>query len=189
MSTKFVFDIPIYRVSPEDYSQEIAKLLEKETSPEYWCEEWGIDIESLSEEQVTKITQRLVNSFNFRESSPQNRCWKYNELIGFINIVVGKFSLKGECWFIDSKRISKVIVRKTYEYRDKAFEVWILANDSSRDILRKIYECLEEVKKRKPFKSRYLDLEAFDNISPFIDWKLLSSIDKKNCGKLNEPNA
>ena len=175
MSNHFVFEIPIYRVSPKDYAQEIGKLRDKETKPESWCKDWGTDITSLSEEQITIVSERLQNSFNSIDSSPQNRCWKYNELIGFINITIGKFSIKGEYWFIDSKRISKDIIRKTYEYCDKVFEVWIHTNDNSRDILEKIYECLEEAKMRKPIKSRYLDLEAFDNISPYVDWKQLVS--------------
>ena len=126
----------------------------------------------MSETEFEEKSKELVEHFekSFLRSQ-EARIWKYNEIIGYISIRSGLNQIKAEYWFINAKRIGRRTVRKIYEYRDKAFEIWVKSQDTSIDIFNEIREKLLYLKKRRPFKGRYIDLESFDNIGPYLDWK------------------
>ena len=139
MPNREVFEIPIYRVSPEAFWKEIIEMWER----------------------------------SFLKSD-EARGWKYNEIIGYISIRADLNQIKAEYWFIDAKVIRRDIRRKVFKHINKAFEVWVRKPDTSNDIYEKVRNYLSDLLGRKPFKGRYIDLEAFNNLGPHVNWKELT---------------
>jgi len=69
--------------------------------------------------------------------------------------------------------------KRIFCYRDKVFEFWILQAYTSNHIYARIEEELTKLGSKKPFKGRYIDMETFRNLGPFVDWKLLKSAQDK----------
>lgn len=64
--------------------------------------------------------------------------------------------------------------KKKFQHFGKAFELsFFPGQDSSAEIYSQVCRALENLGKEKPFKGRYLDLEALHNIGPFINWRSL----------------
>ena len=47
---------------------------------------------------------------------------------------------------------------------------------SSNDIYTLLQQHIEELIKQKPFKGCYIDLEMFQNIGSYIDWRALLDV-------------
>ena len=169
MLRKAIFDIPVYRLSQDAFTCETDELrrqhvsIDSEEKPP-WMPKAEFD------EKSKELVEHFEKSFL---RSPDAKIWKYNEIIGFISIRSGLNQIKAEYWFINAKRIDRRTVRKIYEYRDKVFEIWVNSQDSSIDIFNEIRDELFLLEKRKPFTGRYIDLETFDNIGPYLNWKEL----------------
>ncbi len=171
MIEKLIFEIPIYRVSPEKYAEETNKLLQKQTQPD---KAWHIDSglwESISDDEKRKWQNRWERSFY---QSFEGRNWQYNDLVGFIGLFAGKLQIKAEYWFIDAKRVSRGLTKRRFVYRDKLFEVWVQEDNSSQIIQGKIRSELTGLGSHFRLKNRYIDLEAFDNVASYINWRLIT---------------
>ena len=60
----------------------------------------------------------------------------------------------------------------------KAFELELMFEEvSSSDIYEQIETEIADLSKQAPYKGRYLDLEAFHNIGPFVDWRRIIGLD------------
>ena len=100
MIGQLMFEIPIYRTSPEEYGEETEELIEKQTQPD---KAWHIDSglwKAMSDDEKVKWQRRWKSSFH---KSFKGRNWKYNDLVGFICLFVGKQQIKAEYWFVDAK--------------------------------------------------------------------------------------
>jgi len=166
-----VFEIPIYRCSPEEFGIEFDELHRRHNYLLLADGTGGNPFSDLSEEQRDELSEFLERSWHH---SPDSRAWKYNDIIGYVSILAWPKQIKAEYWFIDSKRIGRKTVRKQFRYRDKVFEFWIRENEASHQIYEHILNSLLKLMKRKPFKGRYLDLEAFENTGPLVDWRALT---------------
>lgn len=103
--------------------------------------------------------------------------WRYTQTIGWIRLYVLGNQIRGEIWFVDAKRIDREMNKKKFQYWGKAFELSFFSEDSSLDIYNQVCDALEKLTKEKPFKGRYLNLEAFHNAGPFINWRGLKGLE------------
>jgi len=44
-------------------------------------------------------------------------------------------------------------------------------------LFEKVQGALEDLQKRKPYKGRYIDIEATNNISPFVNWRRILNLE------------
>lgn len=86
--------------------------------------------------------------------------------------------MRAEYWFVNAKRIDVHMNKKKFEYFGKAFELsYFTGKESSIDIFQKIVNELEKLKREEPFKGRYVDMEPFQNIGLFVNWRELIGFD------------
>jgi len=103
--------------------------------------------------------------------------WYFNQVIGWLRLFVFGKSIKAEYYFIDAKRISKLVKHKRYLYKEKAFELNPGNSDSSTDIYKKIRDTVIRLNSEKPFEGRYIDLEKFDNIGTYVNWRTILNLE------------
>ncbi len=104
--------------------------------------------------------------------------WRYTQAIGWIRLYVLGQQIRGEIWAVDAKRIDREMNKKKFQHLGKAFELsFFPGEDSPAEIYSQVCHALERATKEKPFKGRYIDLEAFQNIGPFINWRGLVGLE------------
>jgi hypothetical protein len=96
--------------------------------------------------------------------------WPYNEVIGWIQISVCGSEIKGDLYFVDSKKIRRGI-KKCFRWTAELFQIEVFPNDSSTKIYNAICAELDEFRSEMPYRKRYLHTEAFGDIGPFVDWR------------------
>ncbi len=161
-----VIELGIYRKSPEGFTLETENLKLKETGnlePDF--------INLGDDQQLRELRQLWEKSFYLREGYS----WLYNDLIGFLQVKIGRDQLRGEIHMIKAKRIRRNRKRKTFQYYGKGFEFWFSERDSNKEISDKLEESIKSFAGRKDFKTRYLHSDPLTNILAFVDWKGIAS--------------
>jgi hypothetical protein len=163
MTQRSIFEILIYRLSPEKREIEIKN--KKAIIVDDSLKRWGTDA---SEKKEVRMMAEKSFALSF-----DGRPWKYNNVIGCIEISVDKLQITGKYWLVDG-RIQSNMKDRVVRYHDKVMEIWITESDTSQSIQKKISIDLSEMKLKWPFVGRYVDTSAFDTLSLFIDWKKLT---------------
>jgi hypothetical protein len=164
---RYFFDIAIYRTAPNFFYAERDENVQKQLD---WIEQHG----GVEREKYPDIYKRQEERLTEQYDS-----WPYNEVIGWLRLYVLGDQIRGETWFIDAKQIRRNLAKKRFRHYGKAFELsFFPGEDSSADIYNQICVTIEELHKEKSFKGRYVDLEEFHNIGPFINWRGLIGLDK-----------
>jgi hypothetical protein len=152
MAEKYFFDLPVYRISRENYSnardEHIAtSLLQIGTSR--------------SSEVFMDCLQRTYGG-----------CWDFNEVIGYIRLHFLGNQVRGEYFSVARKRIVKTRT-KILE-----FQTWKLAPEIeieppyiSGNVLFAIEKYIYNCKKKIP--RRHIETSLFDQISKYVDWEML----------------
>jgi len=165
MSEKYFFDIPIYRCPIEKHTGEMEKEKQR-------LLDLGVQNGNEIPESYASDVKRYFHNWVWYP-------WRYNEIIGWIRLYVLKQQIRGEYWFIRAKLIRKNSRRKGIYHSGKAFECDFHPDQPAAKIYEEICCELERLSNEEPFKGRYLDLEAFHNIGPFVNWRQLMGFDTK----------
>lgn len=169
MKKKDIFEIPIYRCSFEQFN------LEKEERKN----QLKTELNSVKKEFPDKFDKYIdsllyINSYSY----------KYNEIIGWVNIFIDGNQICGECYFERElknrnnikKRFSKCIRKKRFGLiMGKAFpEITITRTSNNFENSKKLIERLERMNRNNDYlKNRFIDLTKLKNIIEFIDWRTL----------------
>jgi hypothetical protein len=141
-------NIPVYRLDPESYETELSCLARQYTS------------EYCSEETAKEELFRIYGS------------WKFNEIIGYIDLHIIGSQIRGEYWSSIKKRIirtrKKVITWRTWKIAD---EINIIDMNSNAAIAKSIIEYLHECSEQ--LSGLYIDDNSFKDLLPFIDLSAL----------------
>jgi hypothetical protein len=161
-----VFDIPIYRCSESEYYRR------RETSVKKQLDAANADM-GLPLEQIAEPHQRrLKDHFEERYGGP----WQFNQVMGWLCLFAGPSYVTGKLWWV-APNIKKV--------RSNSHKIYYLISlndilstcfneeDNSDDIFRKILASIEEFSQEQRSKKRYVDVEVFQNIGRFLDWRKL----------------
>lgn len=150
---KYFFEIPVYRKSIDVFHKELD--IEKEKYSNY------------PDPETKKIMEHDWDRRHFR-------CWKYNDVIGWMRLYFDWYQVIKWYYFqVDAKRMMKWIVKKRFVFQThKIIELWLPDYEklTNKDIFESLQIELERLSK-VDFKKRYIDLEVFQNIWPYIDWK------------------
>ncbi|WP_027375705.1 hypothetical protein [Kaistella palustris] len=157
MTEPLIFEIPIYRCSNEKHSKEISTLRNNFYS------------------QFAGLQQGLPFEY-YKFFIDDNFCysWKYNEIVGYLNLYFLGNQFRIEYWFIKNERINKGIRKKKFIYLGKLSEKNIPTTYSSSEIHNQVLDEYRKLANYQKFRKRYIDLSQLLNIGKFIDWKNLS---------------
>ncbi|GAB5493097.1 MAG: hypothetical protein Phog2KO_33120 [Phototrophicaceae bacterium] len=103
--------------------------------------------------------------------------WEYSQIIGVIKLYILGTSIRGETWFVDAKRVTRTMKKKSFYHYGKTFELSVFNQIPSNEIYDAICLELKEASNEEPFRNRYIDLEAFNNIGKFVNWHEILGFD------------
>ena len=166
MTEPIFFEVPIYRCSLKGHTKEME------------LQELKI-IESIPKQLYPQSHQAILNNFHVS----QWYTWKYNEIIGYLNLYILGGQFRADVYMVDKKRHNKGVTKKKYKYFGKTLERHIPRNKSSEEIFQFILDELMDLNKRD-YKRFYFDLRTLKVAGKFINWREL--IDKLNSYKYPE---
>jgi hypothetical protein len=163
MRNQYIFDIPIYRKSINDFYNEIDAEFAEHVQ---WMISSDPNQRPLNKETKTRVKDSIVR----KSGGP----WQFNQIIGWLRLIAEGNKIGGHIWWIDAKRINrrmrnKILYLKTYSDVLQVF----FPKDSSTEIFNKLLERLTAMTKESKYKKRYIDLDVFCRVGPFIDWRAL----------------
>lgn len=175
---RYFFEIPIYRCSQATHISEIKKEEQELHSGETKARQMG---KHLRDKGSTPDDQQLRSMFQvhphlvLEEWRFVNNClpWRYNQIVGWIRLYVLGTQIRGEYYFTLLKRIIRGTRPKCLFHQGKAFELSFEPSFSSQTICNEVLAAIDDLRRERPFKGRYFDLEAFENCAPYINWHSL----------------
>jgi hypothetical protein len=165
----YFFQIPIYRCTSEKFRNETLELIKKRK--EYF--ENQLHWQRTSSERLLILKKSVFQDIEKRAFSKH---WKYNEVIGWIELYIWSGQIRGDLWEVNRKRIKR-FGKKEYFYLSKIFEMHIFTNESSNKIFLRLLESLRKLND-EIFQKRYMDLSILENTGKFINWKKLVQFGK-----------
>lgn len=113
--------------------------------------------------------------------------YAYNQIIGWVSIESRETSIRAEHW-VTFQRPSRVLLRKEYEPKGKLFQISIKRLDNVQ-IFSRLRNALLDIQQNSYLRKYYLDLEAFDNVGPLIDWRKCVSMHNKSLNRTRAATA
>ena len=159
---RYFFELPVYRLSPEEYANEMDLWIKKHMYS------GGEEHVKLKLEFYAKYPERKA----LFESHLQNTFggfWQYNEIIGYIKLHFLGNQIRGEYYATQSKRIVRTR-RKIFEYKSHklAPEMGISRDASNEEICIRVNEYIDSC--RRELKGRFIDISNFNRVSGYINW-------------------
>ena len=164
---RYLFEIGIYSCNPDRFFTERKEHLQKHL--EWITHQFGGITREQAPETFTSAETYFIKKYGG---------WRYTQAIGWIRLFVLGRQIRGEIWVVNAKRIDRKMNKRKFQHYGKAFELsFFPGEDSSTDIYNQVCNALDRITKERPFKGRYIDLEAFHNIGPFINWRGLVGLE------------
>jgi len=167
MRDQYIFDIPIYRKTKDDFNNEIKTSLGSRVG---WIISHDLDRRPLKNETYDRLKDSVI-----RESGGP---WQFNQIIGWLRLFVEGNTIGGHFWWIDAKRLNRKIRYKRLYLTTPSdvLQAWF-PKESSTEIFDKLLNDLTTMAKEPKYKKHYFDLDVFRRIGPFIDWRdLINSV-------------
>jgi hypothetical protein len=103
--------------------------------------------------------------------------WKYNEIIGYIQLHFLGSQIRGEYWRIAGKRIVRTRHKTYSRCRDKlAPEIGIPYKSSNSEIYALVKDYLLAC--AKELEGRNIDSSQLESLGPYVDWQALLTAHK-----------
>ncbi|QOJ19404.1 MAG: hypothetical protein HRU77_01055 [Gammaproteobacteria bacterium] len=155
MRAEYFFEIGIYRCSPDKYYKELKEGKDKFLEPLK-------KIKSISPDSYQN-----AGTFYDLNHWPM---WNYNEVIGWLKLYRLGSQIRGELWFINSRRIRRG-ARKKFSNLGKIFEISFIESQSESEIREEVSSAIQRAAEKPPIKGRYLDRQCFDLVYTQLCWK------------------
>jgi hypothetical protein len=156
MNERPIFEIAVYRKSPNELVKDLKKTYENELlaiSP-------FTDLKNYKDRPAFQY-------FWERQGNP----YPYNQVIGWLILWVRNDSILGEYYKVSAKRVTHNCRKHPFEWKGKAFDFPIFEKDVDSDVIKKIKQEIYQLSKNGVFKGRFIDTMAFDNLAPYIEWR------------------
>ena len=153
---RLIFCFPAYFQSPDENQRRI------QSKAEAFADE-------LHSRQISHPDshKELIESYIRNETIP----WKYNQIVGFIELIDTVGGIKAYYWWVDSKRLSSSMAKKRFIYCGKIFDVCRnprqKTNEQIRSDIRNFVSQISSL--RKKFKRRYFDTGALLSSMMYFD--------------------
>lgn len=162
MRDYYIFDIPVYGCSEKRYSNAMDNAVAKRHDEIF-------SMTGISREKAPESYKNSETHTRRAFGGP----WHFNQVVGWLRLFAESSHIGGHLWWIDARRINKVMRHKRF-YLKTASDVlgtYFTKQDDSETIYRKTLKHINVLKRQAPLKGRYIDLENFCNIGPFVDWR------------------
>lgn len=158
-------EIMLYRIKEGEYYKGFEEKFRKEL------------IKAFGENFDTKITddhKQLLRDIHYKLYGGP---WNYNQIVGAIKIYQNNMQILREIWLSQKKRYRGVMKNKKIYSSGNIFKFTVCLEMANEEISNELKEyIIDETKYNKRIVP---DLECFDNICDFIDWKRL--VTDNNC--------
>lgn len=159
----WLFEIPIYRVSPDDWEADVSARVAHRI-------EVG---RQMGDSQLGAAHQQNMEALARRIECPFE--WRYNEIIAWLRIRWdGGTAIKTYAWRVRRERYRRGFVPHPFvdEYPlDKVTEMWVEGAIDNATLTAELRADLASLSEPAgEFAGRYVDLEIFDTIAPHLDW-------------------
>jgi hypothetical protein len=163
MCNQYIFDIPIYRKTKGDFDLEIKSYAAKH-------EEWIISHDPAQRPLDHEVRQRVYHRVVAESGGP----WQFNQVVGWLRLFVKGNTIGCHSWWVEAKRINRRM-RKKRLYLQTPSDILKarFRNESSIEIFNKLLERIIKLSKDSTYKNRYIDLDVFKRVGPYIDWHKL----------------
>lgn len=159
-----IFEIAIYRKSPDALEKEQETIFEKQVRlVESRLAGSGVDYRSSDTYEYSR------NRFFEEYGSP----YPYNQIVGWIVLIASYDNILAEYFKITEKRFTRKCRQYPFMWQGKAFEIHFTGNETNKEIVNEILKELRLLSLESPFKKRFIDKTAFEQIAPYVDWKKL----------------
>jgi hypothetical protein len=158
-----IFEIAVYRKSPQELSAEYASALRKHLQslePNYPI----IPIENAEYQGLRFIR----NQFWEKYGEP----YPYNQAIGWVVLFVKRDQILAEC-YVTNKRLTRNSRRQRVKAQGRCFSIPLAGKETTKQIVAEITRELDLLSADSSFKGRYVDTKAFMKLAPYINWKRL----------------
>jgi hypothetical protein len=157
---RYFFEIPIYRCSREAHHAAIERKRDRfATLP-----------------LASAPSDRLRDIFNERYFTE----WAYNEVVGWIRVFWLGPQLRAEYHLAKGAR-HLLAQHRRFECCEKLFETDIPDDASNAEIVAEFRRELAGAMRVKHLKGFVVDLTAFDNLAPHVDWRSLMLAHGDSC--------
>jgi hypothetical protein len=162
MTETYLFEIPIYRVSEEQFWEDYDTALDR-----HFLELYPGEGRAAVDEPVQR---QVEDRFFDKYGAP----WRYNQAVGWLRIFALGSQLRGDLWFTDAQKLTRNPQRKKIQPRGKAFEFSTFPDQSSEQIVTRLRAHVVSAVTDREKPGVVADLECFDNVAPLIDWQALT---------------
>jgi hypothetical protein len=159
MKDKYIFEVLLYRENENKFNDKYALDSKK------YIEYFSHNMESMDFETRRITLLSIENDYWKRYGAP----WNYNQVIGAIKMFVNENEIRGELWLSNKKRYTRNMNQKCISLQGKAFEYYVDDNTTNNEIANEITKLI--IESIKYDKRIYIDLECFNNIKKYLDWK------------------
>jgi hypothetical protein len=154
-----LLEIPVYRVSPKTFENELHKELDRICNPL-----------TLFENLFPKNAKEKYEAHRHELELHIGYLWKFNEIIGWVLLNIDREIFSGEFFYREGKRITKGSKSKI-NYKGEAFRFDIVTEMTDLDIYSRILTELKSLTKKSVTKGRYIDTSRFETIGKYIRWR------------------
>ncbi len=157
-------EVAFYRVSPEEWAAEIEKVEQE------WREAYLRQVPAGMEPDPASLERQAAFG---RQARGYDVIYPYNQVVGWVHLECSPHVVKAEAFRVAQARVTRRFQssRATFEWAGKVIERWF-RHEASREIAGAIRaDILGLTKKGRLFARRHADLEAFDVIAPYVDWR------------------
>jgi hypothetical protein len=151
----YVFELPIYSMSKEEYKKRQSKLLKAKADE-------------------LNLTENNPNYYQVIGILEDNYCpdWEYNQIVGYIKFYFQNYTLMGDFWMIQQNRRKLAIGKKNFKYVI-CYPEWgvyslnkLNNNEINQLFIEKIPNDLTGF-----LKKYYVDLSFLIKFGKYINWK------------------
>jgi hypothetical protein len=158
---RVLFEIPVYRVSGDDWLADVDRRVS----------DW-VGGYLAANYQNPSPQDRERSRYWAHQVVTQGEGYTYNQVVGWIQLEWNGPGpvIKGDAFKVPLKRVNRIFHR-SYTWVGKVVEEWF-HDESSEQIADTLRQSLLGLRRRgKTFQGRHIDLEAFDSLAPFLDWR------------------
>lgn len=164
MIEKVILSIPVYYRTVEEFRLDYKKDQEKYIG----------DIKESSLRGGIEYTKKDHERDAMRYDAWYFLCWKYNDVIAWIDIYIENMHLQADLYKIKAKRVTTQTIKREYEYIYKLAKICDIEDHTSKKIANKIKEFLSNLNLRDYFPKYYIDTECVFNVIDFIDFRKMA---------------
>lgn len=168
----YFLDVPVYRLSEEQYYCDRHKYVENVIYPEGSPRNDFFRVQEIADpSSKVAVRECLNNSYG--------GCWRFNEIIGYIRLYFLGSQIRGEYYGVRKKRIIRTR-RKILEYQTHklAPEIEVPYPCTSLEIFNIIQDYLRSCGKELP--GRYIDINTILIIGEHVDWFALYRVNMQS---------